>query len=101
MAAPIVSAMSGSISARLRNQLNDYGLSLQARHGDPRQYARERQEAAQATAAKEHMVARSKEELLEKAYARQVQKNREAHAANASKRKIAPKNSEARRDTPQ
>lgn len=100
MAAPIVSAISASMSARLRDQLNDYNYSLQERYGDPRQYARERQVAAEEVAAKEHMVARSKEELLEKAYSRQVQRNRESHAANAGRRKTTATSSSTQANTP-
>ena len=64
----------------MRNVLGDYVVDLEARYGDPRQYAKEREEMIRDQARKQHIASRGKEELLQNAYEKQVGKNREKHA---------------------
>ena len=44
MASPEISLLTQSISTSMRNVLGNYVVDLEARYGDPRQYAKEREE---------------------------------------------------------
>ena len=79
MACPEFSNIYTSMSRDLGNKLSGYHTGLQARYGDPRVYAMQRDEMARDEATVMHARAKKTSDLMQGAYERQKERNRETH----------------------
>lgn len=91
--------MTRQMSERMQGQLGQYNFSLQARYGDPRVYAMQQEQMRRDQAAVEHSKAKDTSQLLQDAYKRQAERNRETHykRINQSVRPSAPPESEPKK----
>lgn len=86
MACHEMGQMYNAMTHDMGRKLSGYAVSLQARYGDPRIYAAQREQMARDKAAVAHARSRKTEELLADAYERQQQRNRELHNTRISSR---------------
>ena len=71
--------MYDAMTQDMGRKMSGYFLSLQTRYGDPRVYAQQREQMAADAAAVQHSRSRKTEQLLEDAYKRQTERNRNVH----------------------
>jgi len=71
--------MRQQVCDRLRGTVTHWHVGLQSRYGDPRVYAQQQAEMNRVETALEHDLSRRTNSLLEDAYAKQREKNRQAH----------------------
>ena len=86
MSCPEIGGAFQAMSNNMKQQLNWYSYSLQTRYGDPRVYAMEQERVMRHKAAVEHEKSKKTSKLLEDAYKRQSEKNRETHKERISTR---------------
>ena len=67
-------------------KLSGYYYSLQSRYGDPRIYAQQQEQMARDQAAVQYAKSKKTAKLLEDAYQRQSERNRELHNTRLSNR---------------
>ena len=86
MSCPEIGHAFSAMSQDMRMKLDGYTLSLQARYGDPRIYAQQREQMAKDQATVAHAKSKKTSKLLEDAYARQTERNRATHHDRISTR---------------
>lgn len=79
MACQEIGHMYDAMTQDMGRKMSGYFLSLQTRYGDPRVYAQQREQMAADAAAVQHSRSRKTEQLLEDAYTRQTERNRNLH----------------------
>lgn len=71
---------------RVRGCANEHYLAMQTRYGDPRVYQQQEEQMRKDRAAVEYAKSKKTSELLEDAYKRQQERNRETHYKRVSTR---------------
>ena len=77
MACPEFGRMYDSMTTDMGQKLSGYYQSLQSRYGDPRVYAQQQDQMARDRVAVQHAKSQKTARLLEDAYQRQSERNRE------------------------
>ena len=95
MACREIDTMRQQVCNSLHSNVEKWRYDLQARWGDPRVYAAQQAAMRSQDAALAHDLSRRNEKLLEDAYAKQAQKNREEHNTRRAKSRLSQKS-----DTP-
>lgn len=75
-----------AMTSDMGQKLSGYYLSLQSRYGDPRIYAAQQEQMARDRAAVQHTKSRKTAQLLEDAYKRQTERNRQIHNTRINNR---------------
>lgn len=78
--------MYDSMTTDMGQKLSGYYQSLQSRYGDPRVYAQQQDQMARDRVAVQHATSQKTARLLEDAYQRQSERNRELHSSRISNR---------------
>jgi len=86
MACQEMGKLYSAMTTDMGQKLSGYYLSLQSRYGDPRIYAAQQQQMARDRAAVQHTKSRKTAQLLEDAYKRQSERNREIHNTRLNNR---------------
>ena len=86
MACPEMGKLYGAMTTDMGQKLSGYYVSLQSRYGDPRIYAAQQEQMARDKVAVQHAKSQKTAQLLEDAYQRQSERNRELHATRLSNR---------------
>ncbi len=79
MACPEMGKLYGAMTTDMGQKLSGYYVSLQSRYGDPRIYAAQQEQMARDKVAVQHAKSQKTAQLLEDAYQRQSERNRELH----------------------
>lgn len=79
MSCPEIAQMYDRMTHDMTQKLNNYSISLQSRFGDPRVYAQQEEEIAKQRSRVQYNRTKKTAKLLEDAYQRQSERNRNIH----------------------
>ena len=86
MSCPVIDLYRKQVCASMAGKVEDYQHQLQSKWGDPRVYAQQESERLRQDARLAYDLSQRTEGLLSEAYAKQAQKNRDAHAERLKRR---------------